>query len=371
MADPNVQELEAATKEYIWPNAVTDLFFRSDPVVAYMRQTALTVFPGGRDMRNVFNYAPLIGGAYLQGAPFTLTKPQTLSSAIFDPKFYMTNVTEYLEEVRVQNVGEEAAFSLVENDLNVAMSTISAIVSVNLSRDGQQVGRLAHINGWDEAYNDGITPGWQGIVFPSYGRIVRNGAVKAAMNSVPRWGGTNTGVPASITYDFIADVYQDCVRGNVEPNLIAMNKRLFAGCQSRIQVQQRFAQEKDPVWGASGFRINNAMVLKSDYFPSAAYGENDPILGNYLTGTFTVPVGFDTRSGLPTAGTVVTVGEVMTLFNTEKWLYYVARDPLFAFGFTGFKTDIGSTKVAGQVLAMNNAACRAPWSGKQCYGLAA
>ena len=370
MADPVVAELDAATKEYIWPNAVTDNFFRSDPVVAYFRQTALTVFPGGRDMRNAFNYAPLIGGAYLQGAPFNLLKPQTLTSAVFNPRFYEVNVTEFLEEIRVQNVGPEAAFSLVENDLNNAMSTISAIVAVNLSRDGQQATRLAHINGWDEAYNDGITPGWQGVVFPLYGTQIRNGAIKAALNSIPRWGGMRTGAPAPITYDFIADVYQDCVRGNMEPNLIAMNKRLFAGCQSRIQVQQRFAQEKDPVWGASGFRINNAIVLKSDYFPSLAYGENDPILGNYLTGTFVVPVGASAQSNLPSSGTTVTVGEVMTFFNTEKWIYWVARDPLFAFGFTGFKTDIGSTKVAGQVLAMNNAQCRSPWSGKVCYGLA-
>lgn len=371
MADPVIQELEAATKEYIWPNAVTDNFFRSDPVVAYFRQTALTVFPGGRDMRSVFNYAPLIGGAYLQGAPFVLAKPQTLTSGVAQPKFYEVNVTEFLEQIRVQNVGEEAAFSLVENDLNNAMSTISAIVAVNLSRDGQQVSRVAHINGWDEAYNDGITPGWQGVVFPNYMTQIRNGAIKDAYNSIPRWGGTTGGQPAAIDYDFIVDVYQDCVRGDVEPNLIAMNKRLFAGCQSRIQVQQRFAQEKDPVWGASGFRINNAIVLKSDYFPSLAYGKNDPDLGNYLTSTFTVPVGASPQSNLPTSGTVVTVGEVMTLFNTEKWIYWVARDPLFAFGFTGFKTDIGSTRVAGQVLAMNNAQNRAPWSGKVCYGLAA
>lgn len=370
MADPVVQELEASTQEYIWPNAVTDNFFRGDPVLAYFRQKVLTVFPGGRDMRAAFNYAPLFGGAYLQGAPFNLAKPQTLTSEVFTPRFYQVNVTEFLEQIRVQNVGPEAAFSLIENDLNNAMSTISAICGVNLQMDGQQATRLAHINGWDEAYQDGITPGWQGVVFPLYGTQIRNGAIGDALNSIPRWGGTNTGDPAPISYDFIADVYQDCCRGNVEPDLIAMNKRLFAGCQSRIQVQQRFAQERDPIWGASGFRINNAMVLKSDYFPSAAYGKNDGILGNYLTGTFVVPAGASTQSNLPTAGTTVTVGEVMVLFNIEKWLYWVARDPLFAFGFTGFKTDIGSTRVAGQVLAMNNAQNRAPWSGKQCYGLA-
>ena len=371
MADPVVQELEATTKFYLWPKAVTDNFFRSGPFMAHLRQKALTVFPGGLDMRYSFVYAPMIGGAYTQGSNFNITKPSTITSAVFDPKFYEVNITEYLEQIRVQNVGPDAAFSLIENDLNNAMSTISAIVAIALHRDGQTAGRIAQLNGWTEAYNDGITPDWTGQVYANYGKQPRNGTITDALNSIPRWGGDANGNTAPVSYQLLEETYQDSSRGDVEPDLGVSNKRVFAGIKNRIQPQQRFAQEKDPVWGVTGMRINSAIILKDDYFPSLAYGQNDAKLGNYLTSTFAVPAGASSLSNLPVAGTVVTVGEVFNWFNTSKWLFYVARDPLFAFGFTGFKPAQDTTRVSGQVLAMVNTQCRSPWSGKSIYGLSA
>jgi len=371
MADPLIQELEATTKFYLWPKAVTDNFFRGAPLQAHMRQKCLTTFPGGLDMRFSFIYAPLIGGAYMQGANFNITKPATITSAVFDPKFYEINITEYLEQIRVQNVGPEASFSLIENDLNNAMSTISAIMAIAMARDGQTAARIAQINGWTEAYNDGITPSWDGNVYATYGKQLRNGAIGNTLNSIPRWCGDAAGNPAPITYQILEETYQDCCRANVEPDLGFCNKRLFAGIKNRIQPQQRFAQEKDPVWGVTGMKMNNALLMKDDYSPSLAYGQNHAILGNYLTGAFAVPVGVDTQSNLPAAQTNVTVGEVFVWCNTDKWLYFVAKDPLFAFGFTGFKPGQDNTRVSGQVLAMANMQNRSPWSGKQLYGLSA
>ncbi len=370
MADPNVQELEATTKFYLWPKAVTDNFFRSGPFQAKLRQSALTVFPGGLDMRFSFVYAPMIGGPYVQGQNFNITKPSTITSAIFDPKFYEVNITEFLEQIRVQNVGPDAAFSLIENDLNNAMSTISAIIAIAMHRDGQSASRIAHLNGWTEAMSDGITPDWTGLTYTSYGKQPRNGVIGSALNSIPRWGGDSAGNAAPITYQLMEETYQDCCRGDQEPDLGVCNKRLFAGIKNRIQPQQRFAQEKDPQWGVTGMRMNNAMILKDDYFPSLAYGVNDALLGNYLTSTFASGTGMASSSNLP-ASTTVTVGEVFCWFNTSKWLFYVPRDPLFAFGFTGFKPAQDNTRVSGQVLAMVNLQCRSPWSGKQIYGLSA
>lgn len=371
MADPLIQELEATTKFYLWPKAVTDNFFRGAPFQAHLRQKALTTFPGGSDMRFSFIYAPMIGGAYLQGGNFNIAKPATITSAVFDPKFYEVNITEYLEQIRVQNVGPDAAFSLVENDLNNAMSTISAILAIANAQNGQTAARIAQVNGWAEAYNDGVTPSWDGNVYATYGKQTRNGAIAAALNSIPRWCGDAAGNPAPITYQILEETYQDACRHNVEPDLGVCNKRLYAGIKNRIQPQQRFAQEKDPVWGVTGMRMNNAMLMKDDYFPSLAYGVNDPLIGNYLTSTFAVPAGASALSNLPVAQTVVTVGEVFVWFNVEKWLLFVAKDPLFAFGFTGFKPAQDNTRVSGQVLAMTNLQCRAPWSGKQLYGLSA
>lgn len=369
--DPNIQALEATTRWYLWPKAITDNFFRSDPLQAYLRQKALAIFPGGTDMRFTFRYKPMIGGSYAQGANFNISKRQTLAAGIFDPKFYQTNITEYLEEIRVQNTGENAVFSLLEEDLDNAMSTISAIVGVAMARDGQTAARLTEINGWTEAMNDGVTPDWTGQTYANYGKTPRNGAIGSALNSIPRWGGNAAGGTAPITYSLMEETYQDCTRGDQEPDLGVCNKLLMAGIKERLQNQQRFSQERDPVWGVNGVKFNSAMILKSDYFPSATYGVNDPDLGNYLTSTFdTTPFSAASTSNLP-ANTTVTVGEVFCWFNTSKWLFYMPKDDMFAFGFTGFKPGQDNTRVSGQVLAMCNLECRAPWSGKQIYGLTA
>ena len=46
---------------------------------------------------------------------------------------------------------------------------------------------------------------------------------------------------------------------------------------------------KDPRVGVisiTGVKMNDAIIFPDDYFPSAVYGVNDPVLGNYLTSTF-------------------------------------------------------------------------------------
>ena len=75
-------------------------------------------------------------------------------------------------------------------------------------------------------------------------------------------------------------------------------------------MQQRFAQERDPYWGVTGFRFNNAIFLKDDYFPSLKYGQNDPNLGNWLTSTFAYTAPATVANNFPTTNVTLTVGEV-------------------------------------------------------------
>lgn len=266
------------------------------------------------------------------------------------------------------NRGPNSAFSQIEIDLKNAMNTISTIVSVDMALNGQTASRIEKINGWAEALNDGVTPSWDGATYTTYGGQTRSGAIGAALNSIPRWGGNTDGTAAPVTYGILEETYQDCSRGSEEPDLGVCNKLVYAGIKMRIQPQQRFTQERDPYWGVSGFKINNAIVLKDEYFPSARYGQNHAILGNWTTstvasGTTTAALGF-----FPTS-TTCTIGEVFTWFNTKKWTLYFAEHPLFGFGFTGFKGGWDHTRVAGQILSMVNLQCQAPWANKQILGL--
>lgn len=374
MPDPILDEINLTTLKEIYPRVIEDNFFLDTPFQAYLRARSMVPFGGGAFMQNVFLYAPLIGGSYAKGASFNITKRQTLAGTLFDPKFYEVSVPEYKEDIQVLNKGPLAVFSLIDIDLRNALNTISAIIAVAMSLHGQGSGagivgnRPNDINGWIEALNDGITPGWDGSIFPNYGTQPRNGVITNKMNSVPVWVGTAGGASAPITYQILEELYQIASIGREEPDLEVCNKAVYAFIKERIQPQQRFAQERDPYFGCSGMRHNSAMILKDDYFPSLKFGQNDPDLGNWLTGTFTSPGAVGAGSNMPTA-TLLTVGEVLAMFNTRKWLFRISDDPEYGFGFSGFVPAQDNTKVVGQEKAAVNLECTGPRYNLQAFGI--
>lgn len=122
------------------------------------------------------------------------------------------------------------------------------------------------------------------------------------------------------------------------------------------------------MWGVTGFRFNNAMILKDDYFPSARYGGTDPVLGSWATGTFTSPAAPSTQSGLP-AATTCTVGGVFMFYNTFDYLVRISDSEQYGGGFSGFVPSQLNTRVVGQLKIMFNMQNLSPWSSKQFYGI--
>ena len=376
MADPILDEINLTTLAEIYPHTIEDNFFLDTPFLAYLRAQALTDFTGGANTRFTFLYAPMIGGAYARGDNFNITKRQTLAGAVFDPKLYEVSIPEYLEDLEILNKGPLAVFSLIDTDLANAMHTISAIVAIAMARHGQVssgtvVGnRPKEINGWVEAVSDGITNSWDGSVFTTYGTATRNNVIGSALNSIPYWNGDQAGNASPIVYQTLEETYQDASIGREEPNLGVSNKAVYAYIKERIQPQQRFAQERDPYFGVSGMKMNSAMIMKDDYWPSLRYGKNDPDLGNYLTSTFTSASAPATTSNMP-GSTTLHVAEVFNWFNTKKWLLRISNSSLFGFGFTGFKPAQDNTRVVGQILAALNLECVAPRLQKTIFGIGA
>ncbi len=376
MADPLLDEINATTEKEIYGAVMQDNFFRNAPYLAYKRDHCLFPFGGGAFMQFDFTYAPMIGGAYARGENFNTSKPQTIQGAQFDPKTYEVNITEYLEDIEINNRGPLAVFSLVEADMRTAMNTMNAIVEIAGWRHGQASGstitdnRAKHINGISEILNNGIDNSWDGNVFPSYGGVTRGGTVGTALNGNIRWVGDSQGNPGQITYGVLLEQYMRCRRGNDEPDIGVTNKAAYAFILERMQVQQRFSQETDPIYGATGIRFQKAFVLADDYCPSATsqYGVNDSVIGNYSTGTFTTVGSPTAASNLP-AATPITVGEVFFWINTRKQLFRISNSPLFGFGFKPFIYSADNTRVSGQILAAINDECPAPWSGIQIFGI--
>lgn len=378
--DPYIDELSATTLYEIYPNVVQDNFFLDTPFLAHLRAHILAMFAGGSTMQQTFTYAPMVVGSYGIGQTFNTDKRQTIAGTRFDPKYYASIIPEYLEDIDVLNRGTNAVFSLLNLDLANAMNSICACVAVALSLPGQPSGsgivenRPYDINGWVEAINDGITPGWDGSVFTTYGGQARNGAIVAALNSIPKFVGDPTsGATGALTYSILEEAYWDGSIGRERPNLGVTSKRGMAIIKERIQPGQRANMENavDAYFGVTGVKMNDAIILPDDYWPSAAYGVNDPNLGNYLTSTFVVPAGASAQSGLPTSGTTVTVGEVFNWFNTTKWQLRLSASPRYQFGLMGFYPSGDNTKVVARIHAALNLICTAPRQQKQIYGFAA
>ncbi len=365
--DPALSELNSVTLQEIFPKSIEDNFFLASPFLAYLRDHCMVPFTGGAFMQSPILYASMLGGFYAPGAAFNLTKRQTITAIQFDTRYCYVSIPEYKEEIQVENKGELAVASLLEADMQNGINTINGIYAVNINRSGQGA-RILAPNGTSEVINNGVDPSWDGSIYTSYGQQTRNGAIGSALNSVPQWCGTQTGATAPITYSILEEGYQDASIGKKEPNLGVGNKAVIAYVKEKIQVQQRFQQEKDPVWGVTGFRFNNAMVLKDDYFPSLRYGQNDPVLGNWLTGTVAVGASPSTQSNLP-ANTTCTIGEVFYWLNTFDFLFRVTDNEEFGFGFSGFVPAQDNTRVVGQIKAMANLQCLSPRTQKQFYGI--
>jgi len=366
--DPNVDELNAVTKNEVYPEAIEDNFFLAVPELAYFRDHCLVPFGGGSFMQAPFRYAPLIGGFYSPGAGFNITKRTTIAALQFDTRYLYVSIPEYKEEIQVENKGPNAVASILEADMQNGIDTANAIVAVAMAQSGQGARSLA-INGWSEAINDGVTPSWDGNVYANYGNQARNGAIGSALNSVPVWCGSAAGAAGVIQYSTLEEGYQDASIGKKEPNLGVGNKAVIAYIKEKLVVQQRFQQERDPVWGVMGFRFNNAMILKSDYFPSLKYGKSDPVLGSWLTGTVdTTGLSPASASNFP-ATTVCTIGEVFNFYNTFDWLFRVTDNEEFGFGFSGFVPAQDNTRVVGQIKAMCNLECLSPRTQKQFVGI--
>jgi len=244
---------------------------------------------------------------------------------------------------------------------------------VDLGLNGQTGARAnVNLNGWTEALNDGVVPSWDGNIYTSYGDQARNGAIGNKLNGQIYWAGNSDGTTAPITYTTLVESYMQATRGRETPNIGVMNKAVMAYVLEKIQPQQRFEQVQDPYFGQRAFKLMDANMLVDEYFPSKRFGQNDPVLGNWLSAdiTYTAPSSQTANAvNFPTSSVTLKASEVMCWFNMRKWLFKLSDDPEFGFGWSGYVPAQDNTRVAGQVKAALNLECLAPWANCQIYGI--
>lgn len=368
-----VDELNAVALKVARPKAVADLAFRrKSPVLAQLRADAMP-HSGGAFIQNTFLYGKTTGGSFTKGSTFSLVQNQILDITKFDMRYYQQSDVQFLEELKVEiGKGDHVLYDKAKIHQQAMLLTMNEMLSVDLYRHGQTSttgvsdNRNSMMNGLAEALNNGVDNGWDGNYFTAYGKQTRNGTIGSALNSTPYFGGNADGSAGPITYSAFLEQYIDACNGDWEPNLISMNKALWSYILERMQPQQMW-NETNPHWGGQSFRFMNAKVARDEYAPSSRYGVSDPKTGSWLTSTFTSVNSPTTNSNLP-AATTVTVGETLWYLNTKTFQIHISSDPLFQFGFTGYKEAQNSIIVAGQLLLAINLLCQYPYANKQAYG---
>ena len=355
-----LDQLNVATERYIRDTpALVDNIFQADPLLAYLKLNVREDFTGGTLIQEGFMYDGLVGGSYQKGKEFDISEKQVEQAMQFQMKFFEVNVTLSLEDIKVLNKGPHAVFRLIDSRMTNAYMTMGAQMSIAEYLNGQAAGYTPNFNGLPEALNDNSTASWDGSTYTTYGGITRGGAVGTALNSVP------TNVAGTIEYNTLEETYGNASFGNIEPNLGVTTVKGYSYIKEKFQTQQRFNDTQDPAIGFNGMKFNSATLIKSRYTPGSDIGtlnsQSNKIAVGYLT---------QMSLGAVTAYPTITTETLWWINARKPFIYfYISDDPMFGFGFTGFKPSQGNTKVAGQVLAACQLTVPGPRYHSQLYGI--
>jgi hypothetical protein len=316
-------DISAVTTSHIIPEIV-DEYYKVSPVFTLIfKGEGQKAFPGGLQIQQPIQYAPLKAGAFAPGSTFDISYVQTDTAMAFNVKFYYANVT-LRDTDMVLNRGSDAVIPYVQEKMvNGSQALVQALIS-DFYGDGQgTVTSQIALDGILAGYDDGTN-------YPSYGGISR-----AAIGS-----GANTGIngyyqnvagPLSLTA--LQKAYGQATFGNHQPNLLATTQTIYNGIFNKLTPMQRVTDATPDLvsYGYEAIRYNNRRLVVDQYCPTG-----------YLFG-----------------------------MNTAFLTAHISDHERYGFGWTGFKELPNSVDVASQCLFGGNIVVSAPRLGFILSGIAA
>lgn len=306
-------ELDAYVHKYI-VGKTTDTIYKNSPVFTRLHTQRMERFNGGLQIQRPIIIGELNGDALGRGEGMNIDFVTTDTALILDMKVYYVNITLYGFD-SMKNDGPESVFSQVEMKFLNASMKMAKLLATNMYLSSQDAGRSKHLEGLKAWYDDGNA-------YASIGGITR-----ADVATVGTTGGLNAYTAALTTFQLaqVNKAYGEAWFGADHPDLIVMTQNGWNLIWQAIQPNQRY-QDKDSDVGVAGFqafRFNGAEVVVDKYMPA----------------TFCF--------GL----------------NTAYIEWYFSQNPLFQFGWTGFKGANNTIDVAGQYLVGNQMVIPNPRSG--------
>jgi hypothetical protein len=272
-------------------------------------------FTGGTFIQQPIQYAPLKAGPFAPGSTFDISYIQTDTAMQFNLKQYYANVTVQANQMML-NRGDEAKMNFVEEKLINGQQALAAALATDMYNDGQgQVSSVIALDGLLAAYDDGTN-------YPSYGGLPRAAIGTGANNGI---NGYYQNVAGLISLTTLQKAYGQATFGNEQPNFISTTQIVYNAVWAKLQPAQRVMDETSDIFSAgfTSIRFNNKQFAVDQYVPAG-----------YVFG-----------------------------MNTNFINLYVAADPLFGFGFTGFKELPNSVDTSGQLCFGGNMVVSAPRLG--------
>lgn len=299
-------DLTSVTYQYILPT-VQDVYFKVSTIFPFLFRPGNFKTFSGTNIQVPLQYAPLKGGPTVDGGTFDISYAETETAMTFVPKEYYTNVTLSRQRIAL-NQGDAAAMSYVQIKMTNLYQSMMQYLAQDTFRDGQ--GTVSGTNALDGllAAND------DGTNYPSYGNLARSG-IGTGPNAGISGYYLNVGAPISV------QVLQQAIGngsfGNIQPNLIFTTQNIWDTLWLRMFPAQRIMDEDPTItsFGPSSLKFYGNKKVMVDQYIAAGYvfGNRDEFL--------------------------------------EAW---VVEDPLFQFGFTGFKELPDSADGSGQTLFLGD-----------------
>ncbi len=308
-------ELDAYVHKHIVPKT-TDVIFKNSPVFTRLKTSQMQVYPGGLQIQRPLIIGELNGDAFDRGEEFNIDFVTTDTALVDNMKMYAVNITLYGFDA-MRNDGPDSVFSQVQMKFLNASMKMAKMLATNMYLSAQDTGRTKHLEGFKAQYDDGV-------LYPTIGGISRADIVAAGTV-----GGLNAYTAALTAFNLNAvnTAYGNAWFGADHPDMLACTQNGWNLFWNAMQPNQRYMDKESDlgVAGFQSFRFNAAEVVVDKYAPTGP---------GFIFG-----------------------------INSKYIEWYFSSNPLFQFGFTGFKGSNKSIDVAGQYIVGNQIMCPNPRSG--------
>lgn len=374
-----LDDYDSIIREFIWGNSVLDQYGRNSVALSMATEPGgmMKEWAGGDTVTEPFAYRAAPAQNVGIGGTWNYDEQSFMTSSRFGPRYTRSGLADYLERIAITYNDLGAKYNYLDLKCQHIIDGVGLHQAVQLYKDGQAVApttgspstavddRTLCMNGFDEAMNDGVVPGWQGKIFTVYLGVTRS-SYGRTQSSTPRYLNTIDGKPGPISWQAMFNRVESLTRKGRRPTVVLTSRAGLSQMMGMVYERARVINEgvmgAKPYWGPTGLKFLDGAILADELCPSAEYGDELTIPGeSYQTTHFTCPNSMPASSGLSDKGGVtIYVGEPAFFICEARWSYFQSNHPYYSVGLTPFQKAWGSNLVASDVNALSTEVCHDP-----------